>query len=52
MNSKEQQLLEEAYNEVSFFKDKPEPLKDERQEALSFIQLKTYITNIFLKSKS
>ena len=36
MKSKEQQLLEQAYNEVSFFKD-PEPPKDERQGALSFI---------------
>ncbi len=45
MKSKEQQLLEEAYNEVSFFKDKPEPPKDERQEALSFILKLSYNLN-------
>lgn len=37
--------LSEAYESVSFFKDKPEPPKDERQESLSHILKMSYELN-------
>ena len=37
MKTKDQQLLEEAYGEVSFFRDKEEQPKDEKQQSMSYI---------------
>ena len=45
MKTKEQQMLEEAYESVSFFKDKPEPPKDERQQSMSNVLKMSYDLN-------
>lgn len=37
--------LSEAYESVSFFKDKPEPPKDERQQSMSHVLKMSYDLN-------
>ena len=41
----ESKSLNEAYEEVSFFKDKPEPPKDERQKSMSHVLKMSYDLN-------
>jgi hypothetical protein len=56
LKSKDLSLLEEAYEQMkkestpmppdeSFFRDKPEPSKDEKEQAMAHIQTMSYILN-------